>query len=189
MGSSNISIVGQSNTGKRCERDSGTNQRVGSVPCFDGSIRTIQLMGIHRSLAALNQPASLTHSLALFFKPSMLCPLFSILLITASSMIVNDYYDARNGVDALKAKATIRSRLVLRTSAGSVLTTPPAPAPTHSSSSTIPPTRTTTSFGHKGIHPYSDLHEQLLESNLIRIVEPYSIMRKINEDVNHGYTQ
>ena len=63
-------------------------------------------MGIQRALSSLQQPSSLTHTLTLFFKPSMLNTLASILLITASSMIVNDYYDARNGVDEWKARNT-----------------------------------------------------------------------------------
>ena len=139
--------------------------RIGNFP----GVFVFHLMGIHRALAALNQPASLSHCLSLFFKPSMLITLFSILLITASSMIVNDYYDARNGVDALKAKLrnvntngsnrntaapgttygnhnlgnnnpVVQHRLSdVRTSAGSVFT-----PPTQAHSPSIP-----TSFGHK----------------------------------------
>lgn len=47
-------------------------------------------------------PVSATSSLTLLSllrEPSMMMVLLSLMLVTSTSMITNDYYDARNGVD------------------------------------------------------------------------------------------
>lgn len=45
------------------------------------------------------------------FHPSMIATFVAILLVTASSMIVNDFYDAKNGVDQHKLSSSIHSSL------------------------------------------------------------------------------
>jgi len=56
-------------------------------------------LGVHLALQSLPMPRpSLIQAL---FHPSLLLSMFAILLVTSSSMIVNDYYDAKSGTDAL----------------------------------------------------------------------------------------
>ena len=50
------------------------------------------------------QPVSTSSSsmlLSLLKEPSMIMVLLSLMLVTSTSMITNDYYDARNGVDVV----------------------------------------------------------------------------------------
>lgn len=64
------------------------------------------VLGVHRAVEfwkVTMQPLSATSSptlLSLLKEPSMIMVLLSLMLVTSTSMITNDYYDARNGVDA-----------------------------------------------------------------------------------------
>lgn len=64
-------------------------------------------MGVHNSLSVLCQNQDgLHYTISLFLQtvlqPSIMATLFSLLLIVSSSMIVNDYYDARLGADTFQ---------------------------------------------------------------------------------------
>lgn len=59
------------------------------------------LLGIYRSLSALNL-ATTENLIRTFFRPSMLATLLSLMLICSTSMMVNDYYDGRSGLDSYK---------------------------------------------------------------------------------------
>lgn len=48
-------------------------------------------------------------------RPSSVLTLFSLLIIASSSMMVNDYYDARTGVDKFKPKPFVSPRSIKRT--------------------------------------------------------------------------
>ena len=60
-------------------------------------------LGVHLSIKLWNTSNSLSSVqpllMPLLKHPSMLMVLLSLLLVTSTSMITNDYYDARNGVD------------------------------------------------------------------------------------------
>jgi len=59
------------------------------------------LLGIYCSLSSLNlaNTKNLIHTV---FRPSMLATLLSLMLICSTSMIVNDYYDGKSGLDSYK---------------------------------------------------------------------------------------
>lgn len=63
-------------------------------------VTLFHVLGVHLSLNLWKTNASNTPMLLPLLKnPSMLMVLLSLLLVTSTSMITNDYYDARNGVD------------------------------------------------------------------------------------------
>jgi len=65
------------------------------------------VLGVHRAVEFWKmkmQPVSTSSSsmlLSLLKEPSMMMVLISLMLVTSTSMITNDYYDARNGVDVV----------------------------------------------------------------------------------------
>mmetsp|Transcript_30046 Transcript_30046/g.46547 ORF Transcript_30046/g.46547 Transcript_30046/m.46547 type:complete len:248 (+) Transcript_30046:36-779(+) len=65
------------------------------------------VLGVHRAVEFWKmtmQPVSTSSSsmlLSLLKEPSMIMVLLSLMLVTSTSMITNDYYDARNGVDVV----------------------------------------------------------------------------------------
>jgi len=59
------------------------------------------LLGIYRSLCSLNL-ATTGNLIRTVFKPSMVATLFSLVLICSTSMMVNDYYDGKSGLDSYK---------------------------------------------------------------------------------------
>lgn len=71
--------------------------RPGNFP----GVLLFHLIGIHLSLKSVNE-STLRKVLSVSMCPSMIVTLCAILLVTASSMIVNDFYDAKNGVDMYK---------------------------------------------------------------------------------------
>lgn len=60
----------------------------------------VHILGIHRALSSIQYPRSTT-LLSVLQKPQMMVVLIAVLLVSSTSMVVNDYYDARSGVDAL----------------------------------------------------------------------------------------
>ena len=64
-------------------------------------VTLFHILGVHISLQLFQELVSTSHSLflPLLKNPSMLMVLLSLLLVTSTSMITNDYYDARDGVD------------------------------------------------------------------------------------------
>lgn len=79
---------------------------------FPGVV-VFHILGVHLAIsssAAVSASASVAEALTgkelllqTLLNPSMMAALASILLVTATSMLVNDYYDARSGVDAANA--------------------------------------------------------------------------------------
>jgi 4-hydroxybenzoate polyprenyltransferase len=71
--------------------------RLGNFP----GVVLFHLIGIHRSLSIVHQDQGYNISLLIqtALHPSLMATLFVLLLIVSTSMIVNDYYDARSGVD------------------------------------------------------------------------------------------
>lgn len=70
------------------------------------------VLGVHRAVEfwkmAMHSAASSSSSSMLFSllkEPSMIMVLLSLMLVTSTSMITNDYYDARNGVDVVPEDA------------------------------------------------------------------------------------
>jgi len=67
-------------------------------------VALFHMLGVHQAAqlwkSTLVSPASSSLLLPLLKHPSMLMVLLSLLLVTSTSMITNDYYDARNGVDS-----------------------------------------------------------------------------------------
>lgn len=65
------------------------------------------VLGVHQAVEFWKmtmQPASISSSsmlLSLLKEPQMIMVLLALMLVTATSMITNDYYDARNGVDVV----------------------------------------------------------------------------------------
>lgn len=63
------------------------------------------VLGVHQAVEFWKitfQPTSSSPMLSSVLKePSMIMVLLSLMLVTATSMITNDYYDARNGVDVV----------------------------------------------------------------------------------------
>lgn len=58
-------------------------------------------LGIYRSLSSQNL-ATTQNLIKIAMKPSMLATLLSLMLICSTSMLVNDYYDGRSGLDSHK---------------------------------------------------------------------------------------
>lgn len=58
-------------------------------------------LGIYRSLSSQNL-ATTQNLIKIAMKPSMLATLLSLMLICSTSMLVNDYYDGRSGLDSYK---------------------------------------------------------------------------------------
>lgn len=75
-------------------------------------VALFHVLGVHQAvqLWKTSVATSISSSLALscpslksvLLDPSMIMVLISLLLVTSTSMITNDYYDARNGVDAVQ---------------------------------------------------------------------------------------
>ncbi len=64
------------------------------------------VLGVHQALEfwkATMQPASSPMLFSMLTTPSMLFVFMSLMLVTSTSMITNDYYDARLGVDVVPA--------------------------------------------------------------------------------------
>jgi 4-hydroxybenzoate polyprenyltransferase len=85
---------------KSCLKPLIRSMRPGNIP----GVVLFHLIGVHRSLSLLyNQK---TYKMSLFIqtaiKPSIMLTLFTLLLIVSTSMMVNDYFDARSGVDLVK---------------------------------------------------------------------------------------
>jgi len=64
------------------------------------ALGVFQAVQLWESAAAVS-PSSPSLLLPLLKHPSMLVVLLSLLLVTATSMLTNDYYDAKNGVDSI----------------------------------------------------------------------------------------
>lgn len=63
-------------------------------------VTIFHILGVHLSVQLWQSSShSSTSLLSLLKHPSMLMVLLSLLLVTSTSMITNDYYDAKNGVD------------------------------------------------------------------------------------------
>ena len=70
-------------------------------------------LGVHQAVQLWASNSSLPTSsllLSLLKHPSMLVVLLSLLLVTSTSMITNDYYDAKYGVDSTDNKASDEER-------------------------------------------------------------------------------
>lgn len=70
-------------------------------------VALFHVLGVHQATQLwASSTASPSRLLPLLRHPCMLMVLLSLLLVTSTSMITNDYYDARNGVDSAVAAAT-----------------------------------------------------------------------------------
>jgi len=85
---------------KSCFRPLVLMMRPGNIP----GVILFHIIGIYRSLRVL-YPEEHTWKLLLHTvrQPSIVGTLSALILIVSTSMIVNDYYDAKSGVDYLKA--------------------------------------------------------------------------------------
>jgi 4-hydroxybenzoate polyprenyltransferase len=103
-------------TSTKNNESDGTRMKKNAVPtiksCFAPLLRMMRLgnfpgvilfhlIGIHKSLSTVYQDQGYNISLLIqtSLQPSLMATLFVLLLIVSTSMIVNDYYDARSGVD------------------------------------------------------------------------------------------
>lgn len=81
------------------------------------------ILGVHLALksgnvapltsAAVASPSYKSVFLSTLLRPSMMVVLLTLLLTSATSMVVNDYYDARSGVDAAKARSSAARKRLL----------------------------------------------------------------------------
>jgi len=62
-----------------------------------GGVTLFHIVGVQRAVSSLSEPYNI---LQLLMRPSMLMVYLCIVLTMATSMLVNDYYDARSGVDS-----------------------------------------------------------------------------------------
>lgn len=69
--------------------------RLSNIP----GVILLHVVGTYVATSALHSSAFL----ATLFQPSMLVVLASLLILSSSSMVINDYYDSRTGVDLLNA--------------------------------------------------------------------------------------
>ena len=83
-------------TVRSCIRPLFRMTRPSNIP----SVILVYILGIHRALSSIQYSRSAS-LLSVLQKPQMMVVLIAVLLISSTSMVVNDYYDARSGVDAL----------------------------------------------------------------------------------------
>ena len=83
-------------TVRSCIRPLFRMTRPSNIP----SVILVYTLGIHRALSSIQYSRSAS-LLSVLQKPQMMVVLIAVLLISSTSMVVNDYYDARSGVDAL----------------------------------------------------------------------------------------
>jgi 4-hydroxybenzoate polyprenyltransferase len=89
-------VIDVEQTVRSCIRPLFRMTRPSNIP----GVILVHILGIHRALSSIQYSRS-TNLISVLQKPQMMVVLIALLLISSTSMVVNDYYDARSGVDAL----------------------------------------------------------------------------------------